>query len=243
MTIEAHKHTVTGALADDAISVPEFSTAFYDGELIEEYAHKLLDSVQEFSWFAEGGHTIDCVWKRTGGMSQGKPTLGRTIKVGGYEGFRTGKTFRVWMAADHCRGLTAMQFEASVYHQLMHMQELEVESRDGDDTKLVPAMRGHDIEMFRSEYQRYGAWNLDIARMRDTVEQQLKLDLGTDTTVPARPSRKSTTQAAKDYVEQFAAPDEDALVTPPDSPIKTPVPFVATAAGRAARKRAASANA
>ena len=65
--------------------------------------------------------------------------------------------------------LSANQREALMYHELMHCA-------GWDDEADAWTLRGHDIEVFAKEIERYGAWRADLRTFFDTlrgVQQEL----------------------------------------------------------------------
>lgn len=126
--------------------------------VMREYAEHLRDAL-DFG--------IQFLWKRSGGQSAGRPTLGKCSKVSGLAGFFAGDDFLIWIAADHCRdfGLTREQMDALLFHELKHV---------GRNEKYAPVTVGHEVEMFIDEVRLFGPWKGDLRRMTE----QLALPLG-----------------------------------------------------------------
>jgi hypothetical protein len=111
---------------------------------------------------------IDYLWKRKGGNSQGKATLGQCAKPGSRERYYGAGHFVVWIAADYVRdlGMTERQVEALLYHELCHAG-MDIE-------KGTLTIWPHDFEGFTDELKHYGTWQTDLKlakRAFDNVEQ------------------------------------------------------------------------
>jgi hypothetical protein len=91
------------------------------------------------------------------------------------------------MAADHCRGISNLELEAAIYHQLCHLHEDESTDSEGEVT-YSPAIRPHDLEMFRSELDRYGFWTQDISAASHHFAKQLKLEFSADKRFESQPN-------------------------------------------------------
>lgn len=144
---------------DDYLPAPEVATIAH--ALIGEHRalFKHLDEVE-----------IDFRWKRRGGSSAGKVTLGKCIKVSGLTKVYTTATWTIWLAADHCLTLDAYQLEALIFHELLHAEEDE----DGK-----PTIAPHDFEGFGKEIEHYGLWKRDLVLAGRAVQsQQLPLFSG-----------------------------------------------------------------
>lgn len=121
------------------------------------------------------------LWKRRGGQSQGQPTLGKCSKASGPAKHFADSTWIIWLAADWARDyeLTRVQVEAALHHELTHAgeKEIEVTRPDGETaTKIVPAVRGHDCEMFSAEIERYGLWRQPLKAVAPAFRQLSLLD-------------------------------------------------------------------
>lgn len=112
---------------------------------------------------------VDYAWKRRGGSSGGKATLGTCVKQSGWAKYKTGCTWLIWLAADHCRSTmtTAFACEALVFHELLHA---------GADEDGKPTVIQHDFEGFTREIVEYGLWTRDLVNAGRAV-QQLQLPL------------------------------------------------------------------
>ncbi len=110
-------------------------------------------------------------WKRAGGASGGKATLGKCVKTSGLVKHFGGVAFVIWLAADHCRRLrlTRWQVEALVYRELLHT--------DRDD-KGKPTVAPCDFQGFAKEIEHYGLWQPDLALAGRAI-QGLQLPLFT----------------------------------------------------------------
>ncbi|MGE3598794.1 MAG: putative metallopeptidase [Dehalococcoidia bacterium] len=120
---------------------------------------------------------VTYLWKRKGGKSKGKAVLGTCVKPAGLVKHFGQCQFVIWIAADHVRdmGLTNLQLEALVFHELNHcgweIDENESSPTFGE-TKYI--LKPHDDEVFWAELQRYGAWN-EQRQVSARVYQQLAL--------------------------------------------------------------------
>jgi len=109
---------------------------------------------------------VQFLWKRQGGSSGGRDTMGKCQKVSGLAGFFAGDDFLIWLAADHCRdyGLTRQQMDALIFHELKHIGRTE---------KYQPRVVGHEVEMFIDEVSIFGAWTGELRRMAEQLELPL----------------------------------------------------------------------
>jgi hypothetical protein len=74
-----------------------------------------------------------------------------------------------WKAA------TAIDREALVWHELMHIQQETNEFGDlrfDKDGVPVYGLREHDVTAFHSEVARYGAWSPDLQQFVDSINQK-----------------------------------------------------------------------
>ena len=108
---------------------------------------------------------ITYLWKREGGKSGGKLTLGKCKAVSGLERYWSESDFVIWLAADHAQtfNLDQRQIEALIFHELMHA--------DIDDETARPKVRPHDVEAFVPEIERYGLWTSDLKDAGDAMRQ------------------------------------------------------------------------
>lgn len=100
---------------------------------------------------------LDYRWKRRGGATAGKATLGKCVKVSGLVKDYTDATWIVWLAADHALALDAYQLEALIFHELLHAET--------DEEGEKPIVRPHDAECFVAEIEHYGLWMTDLVRV------------------------------------------------------------------------------
>lgn len=168
------KRLVTGEAnpADKYALVPpdkhfeDADSDFLDAGDLREIAVALIGACEEFEHLSE--LVVTCAWKRAGGGSGGRSTLGKCVKAAGLVKYFGQVDFVVWVAADHARDyeLTNWQVEALVYHELLHA---------GVTDKGKPSTRGHDYEAFVPEVRRYGAWKADLIHAAAAF-RQLSLD-------------------------------------------------------------------
>ncbi|HEX8267447.1 MAG TPA: putative metallopeptidase [Pyrinomonadaceae bacterium] len=154
---------------------------FIPAPQLEQIAVSLFDKYQsDFPFFSR--FKIAYLWKRKGGASGGRVTLGKCVKLSGLARYFSDKPeivededysefanydFVIWAAADHCRLWLPkwQQITALVFHELLHI--------DAEQTK--PKVRGHDFEGFAREIEEFGLWKRDINRIYSafkTVEKQ-----------------------------------------------------------------------
>ena len=120
---------------------------------------------------------VTYLWKRKGGKSKGKAVLGTCVKPAGLVKHFGQCQFVVWIAADHVRdmGLTNLQLEALVFHELCHTG-WEIDENENSptfgETKYI--LKPHDDEVFWAELRRYGAWN-EQRQSSALVYQQLAI--------------------------------------------------------------------
>jgi len=133
---------------------------------LADLAAKLIAHRATQLW-ACGDAAIEYRWKRKGGTTNGKATLGKCEKPGGLLRHFSKTDYVVWLAADNCRylGLANWQLEALLAHELMHV------GLDSDTDKRIVAP--HDWEGFSAEIEIYGLWQADLEAMGRAV--QLKL--------------------------------------------------------------------
>lgn len=131
-------------------------------------ANGLIDECDEFEHIRSGGEQIAYCWKRKGGAKSGKSNLGFASKTSGMTAHFSESTWVVWLAADTvgAYGLTRLQVEAALYHELLHIGEEE-----DDRGNKKAAVWGHDWEGFAKEIARYGAWQESLQLIRDAWEQ------------------------------------------------------------------------
>lgn len=138
---------------DDYLEAPELYTLCVD--LINKYAR--------FSHLANV--RIETLWKRKGGQSRGKLTLGQAQSATGLAHYFGNVEFVIWLAADHCRvmGLDAQKITAALFHELCHI--------DWDDAKEKAQLIAHDFEGFVDEMREFGLWRRDLEVVTKAAQQ------------------------------------------------------------------------
>lgn len=113
---------------------------------------------------------VKCLWKRKGSVSRGKAKLATIQVASGLVKHFADTDYIVLVSADQARAynLTPFQFEALMYHELLHA-DVKGGGDDEDDEK--PSSKGHDFEAFNLEVQRYGAWKADLTVAAASFEQ------------------------------------------------------------------------
>lgn len=145
---------------------------FLESEALAQIGEALIDHWPELRFLQDA--EIAYRWKRKGGKSGGRLTLGKCQKTSGALKHFAGVDFLVWIAADHARtyGLTNFQLEALVYHELKHASFEEDEDENSPTYGTVKfTIRGHDDELFWDELRRYGAWKPELERTGEAYEQ------------------------------------------------------------------------
>ncbi len=115
------------------------------------------------------GLHVAYLWKRAGGTTAGKATLGRCVKASGLARHFSKADAIVWLAADHCRAarLSAYQVEALLFRELLRLHVDE----DGK-VRVV----GYDFAGFNREIVEYGLWQRELVDAGRAI-QQLQLPL------------------------------------------------------------------
>jgi hypothetical protein len=136
---------------------------FWIDPALEEIGRRMIQDVPSFDFLQE--FDIQFVWKRRGGIRNGKLVLGTASLPTGAFRFFANLNGLVQLSADHCRDSQAtwQTIEAVVFHELCHFDF------DPDNRRLL--LKNHDFEGFNAELVRYGAWHGDLARMSATVRQ------------------------------------------------------------------------
>jgi hypothetical protein len=144
---------------------------FLPAASLETIAHHLRETKRHFSELR--GLGIAILWKRKGGTSNGKAVLAKCMKTPPMVKALKNSTFTIWVAADHCRDyhLTDLQYEAMIFHELLHAELREIENEKTGDVTYQPAIVGHDLEMFTAEVHEYGLWTSELRRAKGTFEQ------------------------------------------------------------------------
>lgn len=147
---------------------------FLEAPELESIAGQLLAECDELDDLEANGASIRFLWKREGGKSQGRETLGKATKMSGLAAHYADCDFVVWLAADHCRAreLTNHQIEALVFHELLHCTASETPN----GTKFGTV--GHDFEFFASEVQRYGLWREELEKANEACAQRSLFEKG-----------------------------------------------------------------
>lgn len=146
-------------LAEEGEQEPEKrELAFLPAPELEAVANELIGELDEFLHLRMV--RIVYRWKRDGLRVGGRARLSGNQKLSGLVADTLGARFLVWVAANHLTSasVTAWQFEALVYHELMHI-------RSGDGA------RDHDFAGFVTELQRYGMWRLDLRSAGEALRQ------------------------------------------------------------------------
>ncbi len=115
------------------------------------------------------------LFKKEGGKSKGKLTLGKCQKPSGLLAYFSNTDFIIWIAADHTRGFDYITMEALLFHELKHA---DVEFDDFDEIK--PVINPHDWEGFADEIRIYGAWKSDIEMIQKAFQPTLFDNLVSD---------------------------------------------------------------
>lgn len=179
--LQTGKETLTGAPATASARIPPEAT-FGDKEYLSgttagfpnllEIGSSLVGAFEELRFLADT--EIDYVWKKKGSLKQGRPVLAELKKVAGLTSYATEAEYFVVVHASNVWSLTNRQLEAAIYHQLHHLV--------WDDENENVRGRGHDVEMFRGEVERYGLWTTELHEAKETFAQ-IPLPVGTTTTV------------------------------------------------------------
>jgi hypothetical protein len=94
------------------------------------------------------GARIAFVMRSEAPSSGGKVTLGKAKKVSAELQLHFPYDFIIWLARDRYLGLSPLQREALIDHELSHCEW------DGDTARI----KGHDVEEFTHIIERYGFW-------------------------------------------------------------------------------------
>ena len=108
------------------------------------------------------------LFKKDGGKSKGKLTLGKCQKPSGLLAYFANTDFIIWVAANHTLGFDYLTMEALVFHELKHA---EVDYDDFDQIKT--SINPHDWEGFADEVRIYGAWKSDIEVIQKAFQPTL----------------------------------------------------------------------
>ena len=133
------------------------------------------------------------LWNRKG-AEKPRPLLGKYQRPRGLLSYFAKAHFVVWLAANNCKGLTAWQIEALIFHELKHAKV------EDDKPISVP----HDWEGFAKEIQRYGLWKSDMEPIAEAIGKTMKLPF------PPSNADQHIIDAVRDFV---AATPEGTSVT------------------------------
>lgn len=148
-----------------------FGGDFREAPDLERIVARLIAGKEQFAFLSEYQQEICILWKRKGGQSGQKVTLGKCQKLSGAARHFSGRSYLIWCAADHCRraGLSRQQIEALVFHELCHLAPGELDDVTG--VQAPPVIVGHDFEGFLSELSEYGLWRPDLQEARNAFDQ------------------------------------------------------------------------
>jgi hypothetical protein len=148
------------------------SSDFMAADELQAIGAGLIDRHDNFSHLVNA--EITYLWKKKGGQSGSRATLGKCQKPSGLLLHFAACDFVVWVAADHALALelTAEQLQALLFHELCHAQR-ETDEQGFSQFVVVK----HDVEAFTLEIKRYGLWKEDLREMGAAV-RQLRLDAG-----------------------------------------------------------------
>lgn len=173
----AHGESVTPRKAVGGIDfrIPDVVYGdFQDAPELARLARDLADEyegdprVNDVLWHSQGAD-VRYAWKRQGGKSGGRATLGKCVKLSGpAKHFAQGADYLIWVAWDHARNLqmTRDELMALLFHELCHIERDVTD--DGED---VYGAKGHDLETFFAEIEVFGAWRDDLESAKSVFEQ------------------------------------------------------------------------
>lgn len=126
---------------------------FRDAEQLAAGAERLIAQYP-----ADLGHLKDAaikfLWKKEGGKSKGKTTVGKCIALSGPAKFFSGNyEFMIWLAADWHADESDRAIDATLFHELLHIK-LYVDPKGEKPPEL--RLRGHDFEGFAREIDVFG---------------------------------------------------------------------------------------
>jgi hypothetical protein len=142
--------------------LPAPTLAAVAGDLLERYRGKFHHLFPPFK------QKVDFLWKRQGGESAGRATLGMCVKVGTLAKHYASltipdATWAIWVAADNCALITNRQIRGLLLHELCHT---------GMNEKLKPKLVGHDVEEFRFVIEEFGFIFDDLRKLKASVLQR-----------------------------------------------------------------------
>lgn len=103
------------------------------------------------------------MWRKKAPVKADKVVFGQCVRVGTRERFFSEADWLVIISADAVAFMTNEQLEALIYHELKHLA--------WDDEKEIIVPVGHDVELFRSEIDRYGLWMPTLRATAETFQQ------------------------------------------------------------------------
>lgn len=175
---------ITGGDPDAPFRVPfGMRDDFVDAPDLKRIGDALIaecEELEDLKWaIEEDGFTIAYVWKRKASKSADKFVAGKNTKASGLakhfaaEANGASVGYVVALASDANFGATAYQIEARVFHELYHCLIGRKTKGRGEDKVTVPVLkvRGHDLEMFWAERQRYGDWYPALKKGREVFAQ------------------------------------------------------------------------
>ncbi len=155
-------------MPQEAIKIPFFERDYHAAPQLEKIVTNLVAECPELRHLRQ--FTVKILWRREGGKSQGIPKMADAKPAAGLAKFYTEADFVIWVAADHAAEakLTPLQFEAMIFHELMHCGQ-----RVNDQTnESTPATVPHNAEFFVEEIDRYGIWRADIGSVQKRIAQK-----------------------------------------------------------------------
>lgn len=114
------------------------------------------------------GFEIHYRWKRKGGEASGRKTFGKLTKPSGMLRDYSGADFIVWLAADHCQGMSKHEVEAALFAQLCYAGKDD----EGNRTITPPDLHTH-IAVIRE----YGLVNSELRAAAKAMKQLSLPDL------------------------------------------------------------------
>lgn len=171
----------TGATADGAENgrryvVPmgwEFGRReFRDAEQLAAGAQRLIAQYpMDFGHLKDAA--IKYLWKKEGGKSKGKTTVGKCIALSGPAKFFSGNyEFMIWLAADWHAEESDRAIDATLFHELLHIK-LYVDPKGEKPPELK--LRGHDFEGFAREIDVFGLSTPDARTIAKSFHRQKPL--------------------------------------------------------------------
>jgi hypothetical protein len=127
---------------------------------LDDVAGRLIEQHNDLAFL--GSVRLAFLWKREGGETGGKLTIGQCQKANPLVRYFGHVDLVIWLAADHLSAQPARFIEAALFHELLHAEI---------NDKGKPVVRPHDYAGFRRELEEYGAWYGDLAAMTRTVRQ------------------------------------------------------------------------